>query len=194
MGDAKIQALIRRVSQGDEAAARELAERYEPQLRASIRGGIGRDLRARVGTSDVLQSAMLTALDEMKRFEYRGEPAFIAWLNAITERKILMAARYHSALKRDVRRERHQVMEPAIPSDDQPSPSQGAVAGEVTELIGDAVHRLPTLERRVVRLHTFEGWTFVRVADELSLSGPARARYVFQRALKMLGRMLDDRI
>lgn len=194
MGDAKIRDLIERVSTGDEAAARELAERYEPQLRANIHGGIGKNLRARLATSDVLQSAMLTALGEMKRFEYRGEPAFIAWLNAITERKILMAARYHSALKRDVRRERYQTLEPALGPDAQPSPSQGAVEGEVTELIGDAVTRLPTLERRVVRLHTFEGWTFARVSEELGLSGQARARYIFQRALKMLGRALDDRI
>ena len=186
-----VQDLVDRASAGDEAAARELAGRYERQLRSTIHSGIGRDLRPRVGTSDVLQSTMLAALSQLDRFEFRGEPAFLSWLNAIAERKLLMAARYHSARKRDVRRERVQVEEPPQAAG-IPSPSQSAVHAEFTQLIQNAVLRLPPLEQRVVRLHTFEGRSFARVAEELGLSGHARARYLFQRALKLLGRMLDD--
>lgn len=186
-----VENLVRRAAEGDEAAARELAHRYERQLRSTIHSGIGRDLRPRVGTSDVLQSTMLAALGQLDRFEYRSEPAFLSWLNAIAERKLLMAARFHSARKRDVRRERLRTVEPPQPAN-QPSPSQGAVQAEFTQLVQNAVLRLPSLERRVVQLHSFEGRSFARVAEELGLSGHARARYVFQRALKLLGRMLDD--
>ena len=102
-----------------------------------------------------------------------------------------MAARYHSARKRDVSREQFAGTSPVHPAN-QPSPSAAAVQGEMTTRIRNAVVSLPSLERRVVELHSFEGHSFAKVAAELSLSGPARARYLFQRALKLMGRVLDD--
>ncbi|MHC4549634.1 MAG: sigma-70 family RNA polymerase sigma factor [Planctomycetota bacterium] len=191
MDDGRLSDLIRRAREGDEEAAKALVQRYEGQLQAAIRAGIGRDLRSRLSASDVFQATMFAALRELEHFEYHGEAAFTAWLNTIAERQLLMAARYHSARKRDVGREQFVGTSPVHP-DDQPSPSAAAVHGEMTALIRHTVVRLPTLERRVVELHSFEGHSFARVADELSLSGAARARYLFQRALKAMGRMLDD--
>jgi RNA polymerase sigma-70 factor (subfamily 1) len=183
--------LIDRARNGDEEAAQALVRRYEAQLRAAIRAGIGRDLRPRLSASDVFQATMFTALMELENFEYHGEAAFTSWLNTIAERQLLMAARYHSARKRDVSREQFAGTSPVHPAD-QPSPSAAAVQGEMTTRIRNAVVSLPGLERRVVELHSFEGHSFAKVAAELSLSGPARARYLFQRALKLMGRVLDD--
>jgi RNA polymerase sigma factor (sigma-70 family) len=148
-------------------------------------------LKARVSASDVYQATMISALADLARLDFQGEAAFVSWLRTSAERQLLMAARFHSARKRDISKEKFLGTSPAHAAD-QPSPSQSAVAGEMTGLIRDAVRKLPPLERRVVELHSFEGHSFARVSDELSLSGSARARYLFQCALKTLGRMLDD--
>jgi len=191
MGDRALAEIIRRAASGDEHAARTLAERYENALRAQIHRRIGQDLRPRIGTSDIFSATMMAVLTELPSLEYRGEAAFVGWMRAIAERQILMAARYHGARKRDVRRERFEGSSPGHIGN-RTSPSEGAVRAEITQLIREAVIDLPAPERRVVELHSFEGASFARVAKEMGLSGPARARYVFQRALKLLGRMLDD--
>ena len=64
--------LIDRARNGDEEAAQALVRRYEAQLRAAIRAGIGRDLRPRLSASDVFQATMFTALMELENFEYHG--------------------------------------------------------------------------------------------------------------------------
>jgi len=191
MVDGELGELIARAAAGDQEAARELVARYENAVQASIRAGLGNELKARVSASDVFQSTMISALADLEKLEFHGEAAFVGWLKTIAERQLLMAARFHSARKRDMAKEKFIGTSPAHPAH-QTSPSQGAVEGEMTELIRDAVRKLPPLERRVVELHSFEGHSFAKVATGLSLSGAARARYVFQRALKTLGRMLDD--
>ncbi len=191
MGDRALAEILQLVASGDEAAARVLTERYEASLRAQIHRRIGHDLRPRVGTSDIFSATMLAVFTELPAFQYRGEAAFVGWMRAIAERQILMAARFHSARKRDVRRERFEGTSPGHVGN-RTSPSEGAVRAEITQLIRESVIHLPALERRVVELHSFEGLSFARVAKEMGLSGPARARYLFQRALKLLGRMLDD--
>jgi len=192
MGDPKpLSDLIGQAARGDEEAAGQLVKRYEGPLRAAIHAGLGHDLASRLSASDVFQATMVAALADLDKFEFQGEAAFVGWLHRIAERQLLMAARYHSANKRDVGRERFAGTTPSAAAD-QPTPSAAAVHGEMTERIRDAVVRLPGLERRVVELHSFEGRPFGAVAAELGLSGAARARYVFQRALKTLGRMLDD--
>ena len=191
MGTGPLENLIAKAAEGDEEAAGQLVRRYESSLRAAIHAGIGNDLRSRLSTSDVFQATMVAALADLEKFEFHGEAAFVSWLNRIAERQLLMAARFHSANKRDVGRERFAGTTPSHPAD-QPTPSAAAVHGEMTELIRDAVKELGGEERRVVELHSFEGHSFARIAEDLGLSGSARARYLFQRALKSLGRMLDD--
>jgi len=187
----ELRSVVRRAAAGDEEAARSLVRRYEGPLKGIIASGIGDDLRPRIAASDVFQATMVSALADLGRFEWHGEAAFVGWLKTIAERQLLMAARFHNARKRSVAKERLFGTAPARPAE-QPSPSQTAVQGEMTQLIRSAVLRLPAAERRVVELHTFEGQSFAAVASQLGLSGAARARYVFQRALKRLGRMLDE--
>ena len=168
----------------------ELLIRHRPHLLRLVQRK-ARGLLRYETADDLVQGIHLGALESSRHFEYQGEPAFVSWLNTIAERQLLMAVRYHSARKRDISRERFAGTSPSHPAD-QPSPSAAAVQGEMTALIRNAVLRLPTLERRVVEMHSFEGRSFARVAQELALSGAARARYIFQRALKAMGRMLDD--
>lgn len=191
MHDKTLGELIEMAAGGDQRASAELVQRYEGSLRASIRSGLGNDLRARLSASDVFQATIVAAMADLEKLDFQGEPAFVAWLHKIAERQLLMAARFHSANKRDVSRERFAGTTPGHPAAD-PSPSTAAVQGEMTELIQSAVKKLEGMERRVVELHSFEGHSFGKVAEELGISGAARARYIFQRALKSLGRTLDD--
>lgn len=190
MKEAEIERLIRQASSGDREAADVLARRYEGPLREWIHRRLGPELRAQADTEDLLQSTIVAALDDLPGLSFRGEDAFVAWLAAVAERRILMKARHHRARKRDVRRQRPMEAAAGVPGDFT-SPTQGAVRRELAEGIERALKELPPRERRVVELHSFQGRGFDEVAQELGLSGKSAAYRIFERALKNLGRLLD---
>lgn len=81
--------LIRQIQAGDRQAADILCRRYGPRVARLVRRSIGRRLRARLETQDLVQSAFLEVLRGLPGFTYRGEAAFLAWPAAIVERMIL---------------------------------------------------------------------------------------------------------
>lgn len=182
---------VRRAQAGDKEAAAELVSSYEGPVRAVIRRRLGADLRQRVDTDDIFQSTIYASLEELSGFRYRGEKAFVAWLATVAERRIVTAARRHRAAKRDVRREH-----PGAEADDMvgghTSPTEGALRAEVTENIRRAVDRLPSLERRAVELHAYEGLGFAALAQRLGLTDKHAARRLFQRALKRMGDLIES--
>jgi RNA polymerase sigma-70 factor (ECF subfamily) len=186
-----IEDLVKRAAGGDSGAAGEISRRVERPLRAAIRQRLGPELRARVDTDDIFQSTIFAALKDLGNFTYQGDGAFMNWLSAIAERRIRMAARKHRAGKRDVRRERSLAAAAEVPGAGT-TPTQGVVRGEITERIQTVLPQLPELERRVVELHSFEGRGFPDVARELGLTDKNAARHVFQRALKLMGDLLDE--
>jgi RNA polymerase sigma-70 factor (ECF subfamily) len=190
MREREIEDLLRRVTAGDREAAGEIARRYERPIRLAIRRRLGPELRARVDTDDIFQSTIAAALEDVPDLSFRGEGAFVAWLAAVAERRILMKVRHHRARKRDHRRDRPLEAAEGVPGCGT-SPTRGAVRGEVTEGIRKAVARLPEGERRVVELHSVEGLSFQEVSDLLGLSGKFQAHRIFQRALKKIGDLYD---
>ena len=73
-------ALIDRASRGDPVALDALVEHHLPNLLAFLRLNAGPHLLAKESVSDLAQSVCREVLDDVDRFEYRGEPAFRKWL------------------------------------------------------------------------------------------------------------------
>jgi RNA polymerase sigma-70 factor (ECF subfamily) len=190
MAEDPVRDLVRRAGEGDRAAADALVRRYEGPIRAEVHRRIGPALRAREDTDDLVQSTLVAAVSDLGRFEYRGEPAFRAWLAKVAERQVRMAGRFHQRARRDARREVAGATTSG-PAGTMTSPSTGAARGESNARLRDAVGRLPADERRVVELHSFEGLEFPEVARRAGLSDADAARYVFRKALKRLGDLLD---
>jgi len=191
MDSRRLGELVRRAQSGDKEAAAELVSSFEGPVRAVIRRRLGADLRQRVDTDDIFQSTVFASLDELSAFRFEGEKAFVAWLATVAERRIVTAARRHRAAKRDIRRE-HAAAGADDVMGDCTSPTQGAVRAEVTENIQRAVDRLPSLERRAVELHAYEGLGFAELAQQLGLTDKHAARRLFQRALKRMGDLIES--
>jgi len=185
-----LERLVRRAGRGDERAAEEITRRCGAPVRRIVRRRLGREIRSRVDTEDILQSAFLTALGALRDFRYEGERAFVGWISTIAEQKIRNAARHHRAALRDVRRQRPLSGGARVP-DDGTSPTQGAVRGEIVRDIRQAVEKLPERQRSVVLLHSFEGRSFPDIAERLGLTDKSAARRLFQRALRELGNLMD---
>ena len=83
----------------------ELLALHLPALRAFVRLRLGPMLRAKESASDIVQSACRDVLENLHRFQYRGEAGFKAWLYKTALRKVADRAEFWRAAKRDPARE-----------------------------------------------------------------------------------------
>ena len=165
------EALIHSASRGEEAALLALLERHLPDLRAYVRLRAGRDIRAKESCSDIVQSVCREVLEDLDGFEFRGEPAFRAWLFKHTLNKIVDRARYYDAGKREAGRE-----EPLPETDGSAfvpaayaslcTPSQVAMAHELKDRIEAGFDELPEDYREVLVLSRIVGLSHGEIAEE----------------------------
>ena len=136
--------------------------------------------------SDILQEARLAAHLACASFEPRGEGSVRAWLTRIAELKAYEAVRrFTGVAKRDAGRE---ATHDARPNTDQlvghePSPSQAAIAVELTDAVRRALDRLPDDYREVLHLIAVKGLTFAVAGDRMARTGEA-VRKLYGRALR----------
>lgn len=187
--------LVRRVRDGDAAAADVLFHRHLPLLRAVARrrlpGGIG----AKVGASDVVQDAWLAAFQSLAEFRDRGPGSFGRWLRQILEHKVVDEVRRHvGARSRDARREvRLRTRgDPAEPADHRTSPS-GVIAGfEDADFVREAIAELPSDHAEVLRWIHREGLSLAEAGEKMQRSADA-VRKLHARALASLADRLERR-
>ena len=187
--------LVRRVRDGDEAAARLLFERHLPALRAKARARLPAALRGKVAESDVIQEAWLAAYLALGKFEDRGDGSFGRWLRGIVEHKVREESHHHlDAAKRDARRDARLLTDEArsIPSSDQPSPSEVAMAGESAAELRRAIESLPEDHATVLRLVYLDGLTLVQAGERMGRSADA-VRKTYGRALTRLAEKMRGR-
>ena len=105
VADQKTQQLVVLAKEGDQSAINQLCRIYGERVRRIIRLRIGRKLRPKLDSVDVVQDALILALGGLKNFTYRNEGDFLRWLSRIAENRLHdILDRFH-AEKRDVRRE-----------------------------------------------------------------------------------------
>jgi RNA polymerase sigma-70 factor (ECF subfamily) len=181
---------IRRIRAGDDRAARELVERYEPIIRREVRVRL-RDPRlySQFDWTDVCQSVMASffARAAAGQYDLQQPDQLLRLLVVMTRHKLSKQARRHRADRRDYRR-----LEPCDPaylegrSDSSPTPSR-LVAGR--ELLDEYRRRLSDEERLLADLRA-EGCDWAEVADRL-VGTPAARRKQLSRALDRVERQLE---
>ena len=181
---------IRRIRAGDDRAARELVERYEPVIRREVQLRLKDPrLRSQFDWTDVCQSVLasffLRAASGQYDLEEPGQ--LMKLLVAMTRNKLANQARRHRAGRRDYRR-----LESRDPADlegraiPQPSPSR-MVAGR--ELLEDFRRRLSEEERALVDLRA-QGCDWPEIAARLGGTSQARRRQ-FTRAIDRVEQQLE---
>lgn len=190
--------LLKRVAAGDMAAREVLFQIYRPRLARMLAVRLNRKLAARIDSSDIVQETLLQAEAGLDDF-LRTQPCSIyAWLRRIAERNLIDACRFHYRQRRDVRRELDfPIQEESIDQLVQQlaclkSGPQRAVARlELRQLVQQALHELPEIDREVLIMYHLEQMTAREISDVLSISEEAvRSRQ--RRALLRISEKLRD--
>ncbi len=174
---------------GDRDALDRLLAKYQDQFRNMAHFELGPALRARVHTSDLLQSAFLDVVRSMETFEGETEEQFVRWFGRILDHNIRDRARYFDAQKR-------KGGDPGTVSsipDQGPTPSaeiglredQAQISNEIEE----ALKALSEDQRRVLQLRFKDGLTHKEIADELGRT-PEAVRVLVWRARSALALQL----
>lgn len=171
---------------------------YEPYLRMLARTQMRRAYQAKIGASDMVQQAMLQAVQGLEGFRGSTEAEFRAWLRQILARHLCHLDRDLHRDKRDIRREQSMEQKLAQSSmrlegllaGDGPTASQRFALGENVMQVADAINRLPDTQAEAIRLHYLEGLKLSEVAQRMEKSTGAIAG-LLHRGMKTLRRQLD---
>ena len=176
-----------------------LVAQYEPYLRMLARTRMRRAYQAKMGASDVVQQAMLQAVQAFEQFRGQTEEEFMAWLRQILARHLCHVDRDLHRDKRDIRREHSMEQQLAASSmrirnllaGDGPTPSQNVLLGEHVMRLSQAIDRLPESQGEAIRLHYIEGLKLSEVAEQLGKTSGAIAG-LMHRGMKTLRAQLGS--
>lgn len=177
--------LLREARRGSPEALGELYERYGGRLLAIIRLRLGRDLRARIESRDVLQATLLKSFQRLDQFEGGDGPSLMGWLARIAENEIRDQADYQHRQRRDVAA--------GVPLEDAGpvlatharSALSQAVLAEESERLAHALEDLEPAHREVIVLRKLEELDFKDVAERMHRSQDA-CRMLLARAMVAL--------
>ena len=146
--------LMARIAGGDRGAFGELYDRHSPR----IFGLLLRRLRNRSEAEDVLQDTFAQIWSRAGQYDpQRGEAT--AWMVRIA------LSRAVDHIRRRPRSVDPAALDPGAISADAESVDRAEMAGHA----GRALSRLPEIQRELIRLSFFEGWTHEQIARERTL-------------------------
>lgn len=176
--------LLERAKAGSAEAVEALYARYGARLLAYIRLRLGRDLRTRLESRDILQASLLKSLQHLDGFRGSGTESLMAWLARIAEHEIRDRADYYKRQRRDAARE--------VPIDDDApvaAASRSAltrvILSEEAERLEQAIESLAPEHREVIVLRKFEELPFGDIARRMGRT-PDACRMLLARAMTAL--------
>lgn len=169
---------------GDDEARNRLAQRFLPILRRWAHGRLPASARDLAETADLVQLTLMRALQNIDRFESRGEGAFLAYL-----RQILLNA-VRDEVRRVTRRPGHDGLSEIV-SSREPSALEKALGRERMERYEAGLEQLEDRQRQAVVLRFEFGYSFSRIAEAIDAPTANAARMVVSRAVTALAELLD---
>jgi RNA polymerase sigma-70 factor (ECF subfamily) len=185
---------------GDDSSLGTLLSSYERYLKLLAQVQIGRALRSKLDASDIVQETFLEAHKSIHRFEGTNGDQFIAWLKSILAKRLANTMRHYLGTQaRDIRLEEriensldHSSMSLAgMVAVQNSSPSHHVSKKEQSQLMAEALLRLPDDYREVIMMRHLEGMTFPEIAaamnrtegsaEKLWLRGMAKLKKEFLR-------------
>ncbi|MCP3981951.1 MAG: sigma-70 family RNA polymerase sigma factor [bacterium] len=177
--------LLRRAREGSREALNDLFERYSARLLAVIRLRMGRGLRSRLDSRDILGASMLKAFRKLDGFAGDDSRTLMAWLARIAENELRDQADFHGRGKRDAGRD-------VVPSGgldelaaDVRTQSSRVVLDERLSQLERALLQLDEPQREVILLRKLEEMSYVEIGRRLNKS-PDACRMLLARAMTAL--------
>ncbi|MHC4462805.1 MAG: sigma-70 family RNA polymerase sigma factor [Planctomycetota bacterium] len=103
--DQKTRELVALAKGGDESALNRLYRAYAERVRWMVRFRMGRQLRSKLESMDLVHEVLIHALGGLEGFTYKDEGDFVRWLSKIAENELRGNLRRLHAEKRNIRRE-----------------------------------------------------------------------------------------
>jgi RNA polymerase sigma-70 factor (ECF subfamily) len=170
-GDPELSTFLARIRAGDDDAARELLQRYEPEVRLVVRRQLPRLLRSRFDSLDFMQSVWGDFFQKLRAgpSEFTDSRHLVAFLARAAKNKVIDQYRRAASLKQDMHRE-----EPLWADEGRPreleaagaSPSQVAEANEAMDRLLELVPE----ERRSMLALKAEGLSSREIGVRLGVS------------------------
>ena len=187
--------LLRRFHSGDSDALGELVQRHLEWVRTQVHNRLGKQLRAKFETQDIVQDVMIDVLRDGPRLLIDDDDAFRRLLARIVENTICDRYRYLQRDQRDVGRERgvapDTILDLDPPVQGVTRPSQHADKHEREGWVRLALEFLDPSDREVIWLREWEGLTFGEIGKRAGISEDG-ARKRFDRALPVLAQRVAE--
>jgi RNA polymerase sigma-70 factor, ECF subfamily len=165
-------------------------ETYREFLLSLARRQLGAWLRPKVSESDIVQSTLLQAHNNLDTFRGASDQELRSWLATILHNQCVNESqKYLANQKRDIRRERSDVSQHLVCND--PTASNALVSLETINRMLEAIKLLPEDEREIIELRHIEQLSLVEISQRLQISRHAAYRR-WKSALKTLGGFLKD--
>ncbi len=191
--------LLSRFAGGDDAALGELLDREAPRIVGRMRARLPRDVRARLGGSDIMQLTALELIRIRERFDNQGVGAFRELVATIADHALSKAVDREHAQKRTPHRERRTTTRPADDSGPSPpgmvdthTPSREVNQQESVDRLQACLEELIEADRAILRLIDFEELSYAEAAEHLGLSVSSTQKR-HSRAVTRLRRLMSQK-
>ena len=101
----KTRHLVVLAKEGNQSALNQLYTIYAERVRWMVRFRMGKELRSKLESMDIVQDTLLYVLSRLDNFTYTNEGEFVRWLSKIAENELRGSLRRLHADKRDIRKE-----------------------------------------------------------------------------------------
>ena len=179
---------------GSREALERVYERSAPRLLAFIRLRMGRTLRSKMESRDILQATLMKSFQHFDEFKGSDTQSLGAWLARIAEREIADRVDFHQRQRRDAAREEPldiEALGAAVPAPVKSALTQ-AILDEKARHLEAAMDTLSDAHREIILLRKFEELSFGEIARRLDKSEDA-CRMLLARAMVALTLALTDR-
>ena len=166
------QALARHCSEGNKMAEDELYRRYAARVLTLCR----RYTRDADDAKDLMQEALLKALDRISTYKYTGKGSLYGWISRIA---INLAIN-------DIKRRKWRTVSLDLWSQDSlPEPTEDEIRSVSQEKLLEWISKLPDERRAVFNLYCLDGYSHKEIAGMLGISEKGSAG-VLAKARKQL--------
>jgi len=176
--------LIEQAKSGSRQALNRLYEQCAGRLLAFIRLRLGRDLRARLESRDILQATLLKSLEHVGELRADETRSVMAWLARIAEHEIRDCADFHHRQRRDAARETQLEDDAPLPALTRSALSR-VIFDEQSARLEEALESLSPDHREIILLRKYEELPFAEIGRRLGKSEDA-CRMLLARAMTAL--------
>lgn len=170
---------------GDTLALDRLIGTVRPFLKHQVLELVGRNRGAQDDASDVVQRALMQAIEQLDSFQGKTTAEWRSWLSAIAKNKALDSHRYWSSTKRQVQRVVGVNDGIQALASNEKSPSAVAIGAENSIRLELALRRLEPNDRQIIEYSQFEGLDHASIGQRLGIS-EAASRQRLKTALERL--------